>query len=767
MKFLEKIISYYYIVKSKLFDANYYLRTYPDVREADIDPIWHYILFGCKQGKNPNCFFNTIFYRTHYPDVQLSRLNPLVHYYLIGKKENRAFSSEEETIIQKQLSYNDLNYFPKVSIIVPCYNHEKYLAERLNSIYNQTYKNVEVILLDDFSTDNSRLILDRYYVENRNKTIKYFNEVNSGSPFAQWKKGLSLATGELIWIAESDDYCDTDFLTKLVSYFQDDAVLLGYAHTKFVDESGVPNKFTFENYLKQTLLSKWDHSYVETAHNEVKTCLGYINTIPNVSSVIFRKPNENFPLYKDNEWEKMQVCGDWLFYLYIIRGGKIAYCADTTDYFRRYSKSSSAQYHVKIKYFEEHAYIAETIASLYKVDDELLIRGYEKIKKYYLSKIDNPSEEDFNKIYDIKKIIAHSKGRKPNVLMGLYSFILGGGEIYPIILANAMHEIGLSVTVFNWARREPNVEIRQMLHPNIAVINYSDQTSIDQIIKDYGIDIIHTHHKDLDLFFAKAKSLKPEIKHVITMHGMYEVSYDFKSNIETIMKSVSVWFYIADKNIKPFVKYKLYTQKMFIKIYNGMPRPDPKPVELEEFGIKEDSIVTIIASRAMEQKGWNEAIEAVKITRERTGFDIHLFLLGSGPLYDRLKEKVLPPYIHLLGYKQNVDDYIAQSNIGMMVSYSKSESFPLITLQYLMAGIPIISTNIGESKEIISYGEEIAGELIQLRNGHVNPEEIADALTKLLLDKDYYNNCSQIAAKISQRYDIIEVAKQYLLNYPR
>lgn len=100
---------------------------------------------------------------------------------------------------------------PLVSVIVPNYNHAPYLKERLDSIYQQTYQNIEVILLDDFSSDNSVEVLKQYARKYPHNTRLIVNEENSGKVFRQWNKGLSLAKGELIWIAESDDYCDVNF----------------------------------------------------------------------------------------------------------------------------------------------------------------------------------------------------------------------------------------------------------------------------------------------------------------------------------------------------------------------------------------------------------------------------------------------------------------------------------------------------------------------------------------------------------------------------
>ncbi|MBC5786405.1 glycoside hydrolase family 99-like domain-containing protein, partial [Ramlibacter sp. USB13] len=95
---------------------------------------------------------------------------------------------------------------PKVSVIVPNYNHAPYLRRRLDSIYGQTYRNIEVILMDDCSCDGSRALMQEYAQANADITRTLFNEVNSGGVFRQWAKGIAAATGELVWIAESDDY---------------------------------------------------------------------------------------------------------------------------------------------------------------------------------------------------------------------------------------------------------------------------------------------------------------------------------------------------------------------------------------------------------------------------------------------------------------------------------------------------------------------------------------------------------------------------------
>ena len=131
---------------------------------------------------------------------------------------------------------------PKVSVIIPNYNHEKYLDERIQSVLNQTYTDFEVIILDDVSMDNSKEVIERYRCNPHVSHIVY-NTENSGSTFKQWTKGFNLAKGELIWIAESDDSCSPKILETLVGEFEkDDQLVLAYSLSMFIDEYGNQRK---------------------------------------------------------------------------------------------------------------------------------------------------------------------------------------------------------------------------------------------------------------------------------------------------------------------------------------------------------------------------------------------------------------------------------------------------------------------------------------------------------------------------------------------
>ena len=102
---------------------------------------------------------------------------------------------------------------PLVSVIIPVYNVEIYLRECVDSVINQTYKNLEIILVNDGSTDSSGRICDEYAgLDNRVKVIHRQN----GGPSKTRNAGLKKATGKYIYFLDSDDYIENDTFAILV-----------------------------------------------------------------------------------------------------------------------------------------------------------------------------------------------------------------------------------------------------------------------------------------------------------------------------------------------------------------------------------------------------------------------------------------------------------------------------------------------------------------------------------------------------------------------
>ena len=529
---------------------------------------------------------------------------------------------------------------PLVSVIVPNYNHAQYLRQRLDSIYGQTYGNYEVILLDDCSKDDSRTILDEYRERYPEKTRCVYNETNSGGVFRQWKKGISLANGEYIWIAESDDWCDTDFLEKLVPMLEYQSVMIAFSRSVFMRDG--LQTWSTEEYLKDTRFD-WNNPFLMTANDAVSRGFAVMNIIPNVSSALFRKIS-TIPQELEEMWGSMKLCGDWAFYLELIKGGAIAYTNRTTNYYRIHSGSTSLNVQHTERFYLERAEISKFIAKNYRVDPSVFDENLKVLKEHYVQNNYGDDPDVVGSWYVLDDIVKEMDSRKPSVMMCCYSLQMGGGELFAIHLANALKKKGYAVTFADFNLDCYKEDVRELLDPDVPMVRISDYENIGRIEEKYGIDVIHSHHGSVDKIVAKYGN--SSCRRIITLHGMYESSMlDERSVlVKTVYPTCTRFAYIADKNLSPFKDEGLYDPSKFVKIGNGLEPGYPEPVQRSTLDIPEDAFVLCLISRALPEKGWMEAKRCVIESNSRSERPIHLVLVGAGEAEKELAGNVILPF---------------------------------------------------------------------------------------------------------------------------
>ena len=214
----------------------------------------------------------------------------------------------------------------KVSVIVPNYNHAPYLRQRFDSIFNQTFQNFEVIILDDCSTDNSKEIIEEHRNHPQVSHIIY-NKNNSGSPFKQWAKGFDLAQGEYIWIAESDDWAELTFLETLVSILDSNKqIALAFSSSNWVFP---------DHTIKVSLCSD---NFEMDGIEFIKSKMICGNSIHNASAVVFRKENAKSISKKYTEFKG---AGDFQFWVNLCETGRVFYAASCLNNFRKHHASTT------------------------------------------------------------------------------------------------------------------------------------------------------------------------------------------------------------------------------------------------------------------------------------------------------------------------------------------------------------------------------------------------------------------------------------------
>lgn len=214
------------------------------------------------------------------------------------------FSNYEKKIIPQSHSIEDINTFYKISIIIPIYNMENYLSNAIDSIINQSFgfSNLEVILVDDYSTDNSKYIIEEYCKKYDNIKGVFLKE-NSGFAGKPRNVGLKYASAEYVMFLDPDD-----------SYFDNACDIL---YEKITDENVdmVSGNFIdsfFQNGEKYDWINDFGLNGDEIKVNSIKENIKLFNVYPSVWAKIFRREF----LLSNNIWFPEQLPGQDLFFVH-------------------------------------------------------------------------------------------------------------------------------------------------------------------------------------------------------------------------------------------------------------------------------------------------------------------------------------------------------------------------------------------------------------------------------------------------------------------
>lgn len=317
----------------------------------------------------------------------------------------------------------------KISVIVPIFNSEKYLHKCLNSILNQTLKDIEIILIDDGSTDNSLEIIQQY--SNKHNNIKYKYKKNEGQAIAR-NLGIEMATGEFITFVDSDDYIDENMLEKLYENAiqnKSDIVLCDYVE-----------EYKNINIKKKTLFIKDEDIHKSYIVSVAGPCSKIIKT------QIFKQNNLKF--LANNIYEDLAIIPTLALY-----AKTISYCEEVLYHYviRENSTMQQTKYTKKLesifnvmeylsKQFEGTEYTQE-IEFLYI--NHLLYAGCGRFLKY----------KNTNKM--ILKIITIINNSYPNWKKNKY--FKKQSKIYKLICNIFMRNKFLEINLYKFFRKIKNI----------------------------------------------------------------------------------------------------------------------------------------------------------------------------------------------------------------------------------------------------------------------------------------------------------------------
>lgn len=670
------------------FDKQYYLSTYPELAEVE-DCFQHYMTIGWKEGRNPSRDFDTNFYLHNEGDIRQAGINPFRHYVLHGRREGRRGFHRIPRLA-------DQTIFPKISIIVPNYNHARFLPERLKSIVDQKYGSSELIILDDCSTDNSRDVIRAFAESYSGDCRVVFNKVNSKNVFKQWQKGLELATGELIWICESDDTCDAEFLKQIVYLFEDPSIRLVFGDIQFMGADG--NVINGMTHLRESAKSGiWNQINVMPAAAWFSGPLAVRNLIANVGGAVFRKPQLDAATW--NTARTFRVAGDWFLYVMIAAGGQIAYAPKAKAYFRQHAANTSVIAFEKPSFYKELGRLHTILRERWNIPRETTFRFYSNLIETF-ERSTLASTTNLAKLVSLNKLIKVQK-KALHVAVGFLNFDVGGGEIFPIEMLNVLHRRGFLVSAVVQTMNANNDFVRGWLDRDIPVY-VSERSPADgrQLAAQAGFDIIHSHNIWLEFYFL-TNVPSQQFRYLVTLHGSYEVSHVNRNQIARFFEQVT-WIYTTGRNLEKFHDYGFDTSR-FRLVPNGMARRlSANPVTRADLGISEESVIFMFAARSHPEKGWLPTAAAFDQLTRQSARDVTLVMVGDGREAELVKEAYgNNSKLKLIGFRSDLDDLLDLSNFMLLPTRFSGESMPLILIQSILASVPVISTDVGQIKDML------------------------------------------------------------------
>lgn len=633
-----------------------------------------------------------------------------------GKKDNRIVN-----IYKKKYSKLSIERSKKVSVVIPNYNYESFLQERIDSVLLQTYPIYELIILDDCSKDNSVSLIKKIIKEHPEVKMKLIeNNKNSGSVFSQWQKGFMEAKGDYVWIAEADDSCNPKFLETLMKAFDDKDVVISYAESKRIDENNRIINDSCRDWMTAVSTTRWDEDYIHTGDQEIREALSVCNTIPNVSAVVFKKKNQ-VQIIEDAK--KFKISGDWYIYYTLLKNGKVAYCSKSLNYFRKHNKSTST---VAKKELE----LEELLTIQKDIRDNYVLTSNQIHKQSY--RYGNLIQE-----IDKKTITKLSKMMAKKIAWIIPHPIKGSGGIRTMIQnANFLVKCGYECDIYV---EEDYINTSESMKEIIK--NFYGECLCDVYV---GIQL----EKNYDLVFSTYSILTPDYLYYMPVPRKAYFIQDFEPWFEPMgglyLEMERTYRYkFQGVSIGKWLTYKITNE--FSSPMNYFDFCADTSVYKKLSKIKKENAVCFIFQPEKARRCSNIGIKALMLVKKLRP-DVKIYLYGSDvhvPL--QLEHENL----HIIPIDK-CNELYNKCKVGLCISSSNPSRIPF---EMMAAGLPVVDLH----RENNLYDIPEGGVLL----ADSSPEAVATAIIKILDDKKLQESMAVAGNKYMKDFPIEKGYEQF------
>jgi len=289
-------------------------------------------------------------------------------------------------------------------------------------------------------------------------------------------------------------------------------------------------------------------------------------------------------------------------------------------------------------------------------------------------------------------------------------------------------------------------------------------------INNNSIKIIHSHYFSADAF-VRNNLLSNDLKWVMTMHGDYnQTVYNkmigeketFLITAKENIKKTDALTYVADVNLALLKEFEL-APKQLKKIRLGL----SKGLNKNHINLQKEDFTFCMVARSNPDKGWGILVKAFIELNDKFP-NTKLYCVGpiEGIVAELAEKYSKHEKIEFTGYTNSPSDYILKSDVGVLPTYFEGESSPYSVIEYLSCSKPVIASDKGEIRDMLSANNDIAGIIIQIRDDNKpSVKELMEAMEILMLDKILYEEKVKLTPLAFDKFTIEKCKQEYLKLY--
>jgi O-antigen biosynthesis protein len=655
---------------NEYFDAVEYRTRYPDVAEANVSPLLHFLLRGNAELRDPSETFDLAYYINRYPDVTTSKVNALVHFALFGHREGRVSSEFAPTHKDEEVISFVNNQWPRdyplVSLVIPCFKCGKFIEQAIQSVLSQTFADIELIVVEGGST-NACTVAEMRRLESLGlpKTQFYFR---SDRHLAGDNRnfGISRARGRYVVCLDADDSISPIYIEIAVFF----AEVFGY---DIVTASA---------------------QIVGAEHGQ------WLLTDPHFPEILERNQVTTSALFRRSAWAHVGGFRDW--------GLGTEYIREDWDFWIRllgHGYRAKSIRHPLYYYRSHNGLTSGNTLDLRKERDLLKEANPEFYATTRFTR--NPRKAVLNPWANL----GPGEDAEPALLLALPFISIGGAEKLFRTVAERTVERGRRLIVITTLQLPESVpdhsasfeRLTSHVYP-LAKLFTSYQTRktfISYLIRRYSVSTLLLAGSQL--VYEMLPQLRNEFPELLIVDQLFNDSVHVPNNL---LYSAAI-----DKTIVP-------SQQLLADLTEKH-KVDPRSVEVIPHGIRmpeerteernvlpaaaAGKVVVSFFGRLSSEKAPDIFVEIARSLSSYT--ELFFVMTGEGPERENtlalIRKYGLEAHFHAPGFVDNVEPLMRASDI--VVLPSKIDGMPLVVLEAQALGKPVVASRVGSLPCMIEH----------------------------------------------------------------